>query len=187
MFNYLALNLAISAIAPIDEPRLFEIYWSACAEGSVKFREGEAHKREFGDLPFGVREYYRGVKKLVSVYQLGEQESAYLIFFDNTEAWGHDYTSGCAVVAQQVSLERANKFVSLKYAGEVVPLKKCQQNVRWECSKGSRYFQFFPSDISFQIRGVELSADFKAIQLSKLRKPTQQYLERERSLREGDR
>ncbi|WP_173202994.1 hypothetical protein [Sphingopyxis sp. BSNA05] len=80
MFNYLALNLAISGAAPIDGPRLLDIFWSACAEGSVKFREGEAHKREFGDLPFWVRQYYRGVKKLVSVYQLGEQETAYLVF-----------------------------------------------------------------------------------------------------------
>lgn len=187
MFNYLALNLAISGAAPIDEPRLLDIFWSACAEGSVKFRDGEAHKREFGDLPFWVRQYYRGVKKLVSVYQLGEQETAYLIFFDNTEAWGHEYTSGCAVAAQQMSLDEANKFVTMKYAGEVVPLKKCRQNVRWECSKNSLYFEFFPEDISFQIRGVELSTDFNVIQLSKLKKPTQQYLERHRSLRDGDR
>ncbi|WP_338244151.1 hypothetical protein [Aurantiacibacter hainanensis] len=160
--------LAATTSAPaVDEARAHEIFWDACVDGEARFERGEAIPVDYGDLPPAIRNWYWRMEDEVVAYSVGDTGKLFLVLFEHARPKGNDYSSGCAVIGENLSIQAAELFVRINLTTEGAQIGRCDGEFHQECPNGE-YFDLYPEDYSYVVSGRELRGEYLALQVARI-------------------
>ncbi|MFB0611052.1 hypothetical protein [Aurantiacibacter poecillastricola] len=161
------LLLAATTAAPaVDEARAHEVFWDACVDGEARFAPGEASAVDYSDLPPAIRNWFWQIDDGddVAAYNVGQSGKLFLVIFEQEEPRGKEYSSGCAVIGANLSIQAAELFVRINLTTEGAQVGRCQGEFFHECPNGE-YFDLYPEDFSYRVMGRELRGEYVALQV----------------------